>query len=746
VALSCAIGYGGGFVFAHPRCRPMSESTSLTLIATTAFGLEAVVVRELEALGYTETAVTAGRVRFAGDLRALVRANLWLRSADRVLLCMGTFPAADFDALFDSTRALPWADWIPLDGRFPVTGRCVRSQLSSEPACQRTVKKAVVESLRAGYREQTLPECGATYRIHVALVKDEATLTLDTSGIGLHKRGYRAEATAAPLKETLAAALVQLSFWRPDRPLLDPFCGSGTIPIEAALIARNIAPGRARAFDAERWGRIPRGLWTEERAAADDAVRPDVRPEISGSDIDSNAIGIARQNARRAGVEDIVSFATQAFDTLAPATEWGCLISNPPYGERLADADLGPLYRSMPRTLRRLSTWSHFLLTAYPDVEQVFGQDADRRRKLYNGRIQCTYYQFHGPPPGDRQDSDTASPAPAETDHSSAEVPAVRPAFGGLPEHCQAQARDFRSRLLKRARHLRRYRQRGISCYRLYERDVPGVPVVVDCYDDCLHITAYARQRDRTPAQQDEWVELMTETAAETLEVPRERTFVKQRRRQAGSMQHQRVAEAQVTREVVEDGLRFHINLSDYIDTGLFLDHRLTRQMVREQAAQKRFLNLFCYTGAFTVYAAAGGAVSTTNVDLSHTYLVWAERNLTLNDLNGPDHRFLRRDVMQFLADDTAQYDLAVVDVPTFSNSKSTDTDWDVQQDHPALLQQVFARMAPGGVVYFATNFRKFRLDDTVLESVVGREITRQTVPPEYTNRTVHRCWRFILP
>ena len=302
----------------------------------------------------------------------------------------------------------------------------------------------------------------------------------------------------------------------------------------------------------------------------------------------------------------------------------------------------------------------------------------------------------------------------------------------------------FRTRLIKRAKHFRRWpTKQGITCYRLYERDIPEAPLIVDRYEDCLHISEYERPHERTAAEHSDWLDAMRLAAAEALELPLENVYLKRRIRQKGALQHERYSEEERIITAREGGLKFLVNLSDYVDTGLFLDHRITRGMVREQAAGKRFLNLFCYTGSFTVYAAAGGAAETTSVDLSNTYLDWAKRNFEVNGLSG--QRLVRSDVLEFLERDTHEYDLAVVDPPTFSNSKSFEGVWDVQREHVRLLQLLRRRMAPGGVIYFSTNFRRFKLDEAAVAGCQTHEISNQTVPPDFRNRRVHRCWRIKM-
>jgi len=370
------------------------------LIATTVFGLESVVGRELGDLGYCDSSVENGRVTFAAGPSGICRANLWLRSAERVLLKMGEFEARTFDELFERTKAIDWADWIPEDGAFPVEGKSVRSTLHSVPDCQAVVKKAVVESLARRYGRKWFEETGPEYRIEVALLKDVATLTIDTSGAGLHKRGYRRQGGGAPLKETLAAGLVLLSRWRPELPFLDPLCGSGTIPIEAAMIGMNMAPGLKRSFASEAWGNIPPRLWREARAEAMDAAHPDLRMEIEGSDADRGMVALSISNAEKAGLGRAVRFVARDVGETRRNDRYGCLVCNPPYGERLGEErEAEALYREMGRVFRSLDTWSFYVLTASPGFERVFGRASDRKRKLYNGRIECHFHQFFGPRP-----------------------------------------------------------------------------------------------------------------------------------------------------------------------------------------------------------------------------------------------------------------------------------------------------------------------------------------------------------
>lgn len=378
----------------------------LELIATATFGLEAVVKREIEALGYKIIRSEDAKITYMGDERAIARSNLWLRSADRVLLKMGEFKALEFEDLFQQTKAVAWEDIIPADGKFTVTGTSVKSKLHSVPACQSIVKKAIVERLVSFYCIDRFEETGAEYTVKVTILKDRVTLTIDTSGTGLHKRGYRVCDVAAPIKETLAAAMVQLSFWKAGRLLVDPCCGSGTIPIEAAMIGRNIAPGLNRKFASQEWDIIPPEIWKEERKAAFEAIDYDADIRIEASDISGRAVEAAIENAAEAGVDDCVEFKKMDMARLTAEEEGGIVITNPPYGERIGEKkQIEAIYSAYNEFYRKNPTWSLFMVTTDKEVEnKIFGRPADRRRKLYNGRLEVCYYQFHGQKPGRKQE------------------------------------------------------------------------------------------------------------------------------------------------------------------------------------------------------------------------------------------------------------------------------------------------------------------------------------------------------
>ena len=643
----------------------------LTLIATVTFGLESVVARELEALGYESRALRPGWLSFEGDESAVARANLWLRASDRVLLRLATFPAADFDALFDGARGFAWEHFLPRNAKVPVRGRSVRSALASVPACQSIVKKAIVERLKAAYKLECLPEDGPAFPVEVALLKDEAILVLDTTGAGLHKRGYRLESGEAPLKETLAAGLVLLSHWNRDRPFLDPFCGAGTLAIEAALIGRNRAPGRDRSFAAESWPVIATGIWRRAREEVRDREKPALAQPLEASDRDERVLVLARRSALKASVAGDVRFARRSFSEVSSHREFGCLITNPPYAGRSGEEEeVRQVYRAMPGVFRRLPTWSFFILTARRDFEKVAGQEADRRRKLYNGDVECTYFQFLGPRPGREE--------------------GPKQAFGGVDSRAERQAEIFGNRLRKRAHHLRKWSsKRGTDVYRLYDRDIKEVPLALDRYGDSLRLIPSGEPLEsRTRAEYEDWLDLMTRTASETLGVPLENVFIQGRPREPRVVQ------------VREDGLQYEVRLSGGCEVGFDPALRVLRQWVQKEASGKRVLILGSRASRLGTAAASGGARSTTEVE-------------------------------KFPRSDRGTYDLAAIEAPSLD-------------DHVSLLSLLARRMATSGVVYLVTREPRPKLDVEALVDWSVEDVTRESIPEDFRSRKIHRIWRLV--
>lgn len=374
--------------------------SKIKIVATTSFGLEAVARRELENLGYSDIKVENGKLSFYGQEKDIAKTNLWMRTADRIFIELGEFKALSFEELFEKTKALPWQDWICQDGNFIVEGKSVRSKLYSISDSQRIVEKAIVEKLKTKYPVDWFSKSGPRYRIQVSILKDVASLTIDTSGVGLHKRGYRDRAGDAPIKETLGAAMVLLSYWNKDRTLYDPFCGSGTIPIEAAMIGRNIAPGLDRSFDAEEWPRLDKDIWADVRREAFASIDQESKLDILASDTDKRSILRARDNAANLGLEEDIAFFMKDMRDVDLLDNYGVVISNPPYGERIGEREeIHQLYKDLGAKFSQLETWSLYIITSEEEFESLYGKKASRKRKLYNGRIKVDYYQYYGPRP-----------------------------------------------------------------------------------------------------------------------------------------------------------------------------------------------------------------------------------------------------------------------------------------------------------------------------------------------------------
>jgi len=750
--------------------------TRFPLHAKTLSGLEHVLAAELTDLGADDVQPGHRLVTFAGDQRLMVRANLACRTAIRILKPIASFPARDERALYDGVRQIDWSQFLDADSSLAIDPVVWSSFCTHSLFVAQLAKDAIVDQFReATGRRPSVDRDRPDLRINIHLVENAATVYLDSSGDSLHLRGYRKQAGEAPIGEVLAAGILRLIGWDRQSTLLDPMCGSGTFCIEAALWARNIAPGVIRRrYGFQTWKDYDKALHAAVLAELRQREIPSLPFPIVGSDIDAAVLALARENARRAGVAADIGFDVANVECCQPPTPTGTVIMNPPYDERLKVDQIASFYARLGDTFKqRLAGYTAWVLSGNLDAAKQIGLRPSRKIRLFNGPLECRLLRFdiyagtRRPPP------DVQPPRPADNDddaiaegdvETAAETPVAEPPAAASPARPAAvpreplsvpprwrdQAAMFRNRLDRMGKHWRKWaRRQGITCFRLYDRDIPDVPLAIDWYEGQLHVAEFVRPHDRSEAEHRVWLDFIVQTAAEALGVdPDSQTFLKRRERQRGKSQYERQDDAGQLREVHEGGHTFLVNLSDYLDTGLFLDHRQTRAMVQADAAGKRFLNLFGYTGSFTVYAAAGGAATTTTVDLSNTYLQWARRNLRRNGLDGPSHQFVRDDAAAFLRHRAARreppFDLAVVDPPTFSNSKRLTGVWDVQQQHAELLLRLLEQMSPGGKVYFSTNLRRFKLDEQVLRHVAVREITAQTIPPDFRNKRIHRCWTLV--
>jgi 23S rRNA (guanine2445-N2)-methyltransferase / 23S rRNA (guanine2069-N7)-methyltransferase len=727
-------------------------SNDLTFFATCPRNAEGLLLEELRSLGAGDAAETRAGVGFHGPLSLAYKACLWCRVANRILLRLHSCSVSSIDDLYACAHGLPWEDHLNSSGTLAVevTSTIKRgpfADLNTHFAEQR-VKDAVVDRFRARTGARPSVELARPdVRINVHLTPEGAALSIDLSGEGLHRRGYRGEGGEAPLKENLAAAILMRSGWpriaAQGGSLLDPMCGSGTLLIEGAFIAADVAPGLLRNYYGFlRWKPFEAKPWRELVEDAKERRESGLRllPPLYGFDSDPRAIGTARNNARAAGLAGRMALERRELGALgAPPTSrgrTGLVVTNPPYGKRLGEVtELVEVYERLGEGLKRhFEGWEAAVFTGNPELGAHLGLRARRANVLFNGPIECRLLLF-----------DIGAAAFAEGRKQGAEESADTPGAGAVM---------FENRLRKNFKHLRRWAAReDVHCYRLYDADLPEYSAAVDLYEDWAHVQEYAPPRSVDPVQARRRVKEMVAAVPRVLDVPPSHVVLKVRRQQRGAQQYQRLKEEGRFLEVREGGLRFLVNLADYLDTGLFLDHRVTRAVIRDLAQGRRFLNLFGYTGTATVYAAAGGATATTTVDLSLTYLDWARRNLELNGLLTARHSFVRADCLQWLrrtatategdGPGAPQYDLIFLDAPTFSNSKAMTGDLDIQRDHAALIGAAARLLSQGGILLFSTNFRHFKLDPAVYESFHVEDITKQTLPPDFSRNTrIHRCFR----
>ncbi|WP_291220158.1 bifunctional 23S rRNA (guanine(2069)-N(7))-methyltransferase RlmK/23S rRNA (guanine(2445)-N(2))-methyltransferase RlmL [Dokdonella sp.] len=714
----------------------------MRFFATCPKGLEYLLRDELVALGAAEVREALAGVHFSGELEAGYRACLWSRLASRVLMPLAEFDAADEQALYDGVQAIDWREHLHASGTLAVDAVSQQSRLKHTRYLAQKAKDAVVDQFRA--REGERPGVDLeqpSIRLNLRLRKDRATLSLDLSGSPLHRRGYRVGQGEAPLKENLACAMLLRAGWpaihAAGGDLVDPMCGAGTLLIEGALMAADVAPGLGRQYfgflgwkghDADTWAR----LMVEARTRADAGLRT-LRPCFHGSDGDPGVLAEAKRNAQSAGVIGFLRLNRQSIEHLqrpAEAERPGLVICNPPYGERIGQQQaLVPTYRAIGERARtQFDGWRIAVITSDEALAHAIGLRAHRIYTLYNGALECRFLLFD-------VGGDAAPMAPAE-----------KPLTPG--------AEAVANRIRKTARHLRKRLQReGVYAWRAYDADIPEYAAAVDVYRavpeedlsatpvDYLHIQEYSAPGDIPEAVARTRLAELVRGAGLALDVPRARIALKARYRAKGGGKYGRLDERGEFLVVEEGGLRFRVNLHDYLDTGLFLDHRPVRARLRELARGTRFLNLFCYTGTATVHAAAGGARATTSVDLSATYLDWAARNLALNGFGGHQHRLQQADCLEWLRHEPGEYDLVFVDPPTFSNSKRAE-DFDVQREHVELLDLCAQRLAFGGTILFSNNYRRFKLAAEIHERFDVRDIGAATIPFDFTrNSRIHHCF-----
>ncbi|MGE8407828.1 MAG: bifunctional 23S rRNA (guanine(2069)-N(7))-methyltransferase RlmK/23S rRNA (guanine(2445)-N(2))-methyltransferase RlmL [Pseudomonas sp.] len=728
-------------------------SDRFELYLTCPKGLEGLLADEARALGLEEVREHTSALRGSADMETAYRLCLWSRLANRVLLVLKRFNMKNADDLYDGVNSVDWQEHLDASGTLAVEFSGHGSGIDNTHFGALKVKDAIVDKLRNAQGERpSIDKLNPDLRVHLRLERGEAILSLDLSGHSLHQRGYRLQQGAAPLKENLAAAVLIRAGWpriaAEGGALADPMCGVGTFLVEAAMIAADIAPNLKR----ERWGftswlgHVP-ALWRkvhdEARARAEAGL---ARPPlwIRGYEADPRLIQPGRNNVERAGLSEWVKIyqgEVGSFEPRPDQNQKGLVICNPPYGERLGDeASLLYLYQNLGERLRQAClNWEAAVFTGAPDLGKRMGIRSHKQYAFWNGALPCKLLLIKVQP----DQFVTGERRPADRERSLDDAPSAVAAAASEPARLSEGGQMFANRLLKNLKQLGKWAKREhVTCYRVYDADMPEYALAIDLYQGWVHVQEYAAPRSVDPEKAQARLFDALAAIPQALGVDQSRVVVKRRERQSGTRQYERQNTQGQFIEVSEGGVKLLVNLTDYLDTGLFLDHRPMRMRIQREAAGKRFLNLFCYTATASVHAAKGGARSTTSVDLSKTYLDWARRNLSLNGFSDKN-RLEQGDVMAWLQSCREEYDLIFIDPPTFSNSKRMEGVFDVQRDHVELLDLAVARLAPGGVLYFSNNFRKFQLDEHLQERYAIEEISAQTLDPDFArNSKIHRAWR----
>ena len=732
-------------------------SSQHRLFATAPKGMEGLLADELRQLGAANVSETRAGVGFQGDLATAYRVCLWSRVANRVLLPVGQFPAADPEQLYEGVMAINWQEHLAVDGSLAVDFSTVRSEITHTQYGSQKVKDAIVDQFRheTGERPSVDKDC-PDLRVNVFLFRDQATVNIDLSGDSLHRRGYRlgGGGGGAPLKENLAAGILMRAGWptvaQTGGALVDPMCGSGTLLIEGALMAADSAPGLQRSYwgftgwkghDADCWGALL-AVARKRRTAGLEKMASSKLPKILGYDASAQAIEVAQDNAIHAGLEDHIQFSQRAIKDCAPAPEGpiGLVVVNPPYGERLGDPEeLKSLYKDLGDCLKtNYVGWRSSVITSDAELGKCIGIRARHINTLFNGALECKLLRF-------------------ELDDKW-----FMKQRGDLAADPGAQM--FANRLRKNLKQLKSWtRREKISCFRAYDADMPEYSFAIDVYETVasaqstqeaglwIVLQEYAAPASIEPRKVKLRREQVLAVLPRVFDVPESQVILKTRERQRGSKQYEKQDVTRESHEVREGPCRLWVNFHDYLDTGLFLDHRRTRELIAEWAEGGSFLNLFAYTGTVTVHAilgreGKGGATSSTTVDMSRTYLDIARRNFTLNGIRGEEHQIVQEDCLLWI--DKAlilgkRFDLIFLDPPTFSNSKRMEDSFDIQRDHVELVQKTAALLAPGGLLVFSNNFRRFKLDEEGLAGLEVENISALTLPKDFArNPKIHHCWK----
>jgi len=707
-------------------------------LATCPKGLELLLAEELQAIGAEGVKETVAAVHFQGSMEVAYRACLWSRLANRILMPLHSFMLNEADDLYQECNDISWeshfsaAQSIAID--FIGTSRLIDNTMYGS----QRVKDAIVDRIRRIEGERpNVDTKNPDIRIQVRQHKGRVTVSLDISGESLHRRGYRTGQGTAPIKENLAVALLLRANWpamaAEGGALLDPMCGSGTLIIEGAMMAADIAPGMLREhYGFDQWMQHDAELW---QSLIDEAHQrkatglENLELDIRGYDANPRVLEYTTQNIENAGLDGHIRLAHKPIDQFGkPTAERGLLLTNPPYGERLGEVDeLIPLYQKLGTVLQKnFQGWRAAIFTGNVDLGRETDLSPTKQYSLFNGTIPCKLLVFE----------DMTSKSAQIAARLSTPAPAQQLTEG---------ARMVLNRLKKNQRKLDGWRKKsGISCYRLYDADIPEYAVAVDIYDQSIYVQEYAPPNTISEKVARERFGEIKQAVKEFSANFRGKIHYKERRRQKGDSQYERLNDGPSdTIHVSEGNAQFEVNLSDYLDTGLFLDHRPVRGLIGEMVKGKSFLNLFCYTAAASVQAAMAGASHSLSIDMSNTYLDWAQRNFDLNSLRSSKHQLLRADCLKWLEIEGELYDVIFLDPPTFSNSKKMDSVLDIQRDHGDLIRASMAKLVPGGTLIFSNNFRKFKMDELTVRQFDCQNITPQTLDVDFVrNPRIHNVWK----
>lgn len=729
-----------------------NQNTPLNLLATCPKGIEGLLYDELIALGAIPGKTTVAGVYFTASQAIAYRVCLWSRLANRVILTLVRESMIDTaEQVRDVVARIAWTQHLAPGNTLAVDFHGRSEHIRHTRFGAQTVKDGIVDALQVAGQERPNVDIKAPdLRIYAHLHRMNLTIGLDLSGESLHRRGYRRDVGHAPLKENLAAALLVRAGW-PERlkagePLIDPLCGAGTLLIEAAMMAADQAPNLNRErFGFHGWAGHDDTVWREQKREAEARAsigRKRCKVQLLGFDQSPAALTAAKSNAMRAGIPALITLHGQSLAQLTrPETltaDSGLLITNPPYGERLGELpELVRLYAQLGEKAKALFPgWTLAVFTGNPDLGHRLGMRAHKQYALKNGALEAKLLLMeiggaeHKPAVSDESQAGVESGAESTVEDRQETLQASAPKGSD-------NAQMFANRLIKNQKRLKKWlKQSGETSYRVYDADMPEYALAVDRYGDRVHVQEYAAPSSINPAQAQKRLYDALEVMPEALNVDASKIYIKRRERQTGNAQYQKRAASGERFEVQEGNARLWVNLRDYLDTGLFLDHRPVRRMLGEMASGKRFLNLFCYTATATVQAALGGASDSVSVDMSNTYLEWAKDNFALNKLDTRLHRVVRDDCFRWLETADAEFDLIFMDPPTFSNSKKMRDTLDVQRDHPRLVELAMARLAPGGTLVFSNNQRRFKLDEALSERYAVEDITGRSFDPDFQRRT----------